>query len=523
MFKKCPKCETETSDVSVTFCPECRARLSLHLEPGDRVKDFEIVSQIPGGEGGMATVYKAKYVGRDGFVALKIARDRPYEYEALQVEAEALSQLDHPHIVKVIPLPSSSRDEKEYVAKTYVAGEPKVFIALEYIDGISLRRLLKHEERIDPSRALKIIHDIGSALSHAHHKGQVHRDVKPSNILMQRDGKAILTDFGIVRPMDAGRRRSGRRTFGTARYMSPEHVTGRPVDHRSDIFSLGVVLYEMVTGKAPFDEDTTSRTVKAIVREHPLPPSQIADVSPELESVILEAIEKDKSDRFQTTRHMIAALEEAVTPTKARGWVVPVGLAGLAGVVGVALMLSNGPTPEPTTTPNNTALPPTDQPTVVVTEAGPTIVIDTPETNPSMKDTVEPVPPTATLLPDPTDTPTPTVADTPTAEAAPSVPTPVLVSPQYGRSYRTPVTFRWDGALTSGQTFLVRAWRRGTGVEVESPPLSGTSWQSGLPLEAQGEWLWSVSVVQNGSAVVTSEERMFWFDQKASPLKTSSP
>jgi serine/threonine protein kinase len=515
MYKKCPKCDTETSDVAVTFCPECRARLYVHLEPGDRVEGFEIIAQIPGGEGGMATVYKARYPGSDRFVALKIARDRPYEYQALQVEAEALTKLDHPHIVKVIPLPSSEKDEKQYVAKTYIAGEPKVFIALQYIDGISLRRLLKHQGRIEPSRALKILHDIGSALSHAHHEGQVHLDVKPSNILVQPDGKAILTDFGIVRPMDAGRRRSGRRTFGTARYMSPEHITGRCVDHRSDIFSLGVVLYEMVTGKAPFDEDTTSRTVRAVVRQTPPPPSQIADVSPELERVILKAIEKDRSQRFQTTREMIAALEKAVTPKGPRRWVVPVGLAGLAGVVGLALIISNGrPSPEPTTpTPSNTALPPTDQPTIVVTTPGPAIVVDTPEPTPVIDDTPEP-PPTATLLPEPTVTPKPRVTDAPTAKPVPSGPSPVLVIPEHGRSYRSPVTFRWDGVLAPGQTFLVRAWRRGTAVGVESPPLSSTSWQSGLPLEAQGEWLWSVSVVRNGSAVVTSEERMFWFEQR---------
>lgn len=438
MRKLCSRCRTEPEDIQQTFCAKCGARLTVELEEGDKVGSFEIIAKLPEGDGGMATVYKAKLPGRKGYVALKIAHDRSYEYSALQTEASVLSELHHPNIVKITPLSLADDEQEVYVEKKYIGGEPKCYIALEYIEGYSLRRLLKHKGRLEPSEILNIVRHIGPALSYAHSKGIVHLDIKPSNILLSKGGRrAVLSDFGIVRPYDTGRRDKTGRTIGTAGYMSPEHITRGGVDHRSDIFSLGVVLYEMLTGKAAFKEKATSQTLAAVIHNVPVPPSEVnPDISSDLEQVVLKALKKDKRERFQSTKEFVSALEDAIPQPKLDWRKLAAALAAVAVLIVLARVLSGGgerkastPTPSPpvivpTVTPTHETIrtSPTPVPPVMIS-----MVTPMPEVTPTSPTTATPSStpkPTSTLEPSATLTPTParlTPMYTPTHEAIPGV------------------------------------------------------------------------------------------------------
>jgi len=262
----------------------------------------------------MATVYKARHRALPGPVALKVCQDQPYEFKALQREARALAALQHPHVVKIIRM-SPGEGSDPYVPKTYVGGEPRCFIALEFIDGPSLRQRIGMKPSLTRQEVARLVRQVGAALSFAHSKGFLHLDVKPSNILLARQGKhVVLTDFGLVRPTDTGRRdKEGRRLLGTAGYMSPEHVAGWPLDYRADIFSLGVVVYEMLAGVAPFTRKTTSQTLNAVCYEEPEP---LLPRSPSLpravEQVVMRALVKERSNRYQSTKTFVEDLERAL-------------------------------------------------------------------------------------------------------------------------------------------------------------------------------------------------------------------
>ena len=446
MRKLCSKCKTVAEDMQQAFCAKCRAKLTVEPEEGDKVGSFEIISKLPEGDGGMATVYEANLPGRKGHVALKIARDKPYEYSALQTEANALSELDHPNIVKIIPLSLTEDKQEVYVEKKYIGGEPKCYIALEYIEGGSLRRLLKHKGKLEPSQILNIMRQIGSALSYAHSKGIVHLDIKPSNILLSKDGRlAVLSDFGIVR-YHADRRGKGR-TYGTAGYMSPEHISRGSVDYRSDIFSLGVVLYEMLTGKAAFKEKTRSKTLDSVLRKDPVPPSEInPDIPLDLEQVVLKAIEKDKRERFQTTKEFIAALEDAISQRGGCWKKLAVAVVAVAVLIVLArAYLGIVPPPPPTstplptstllptspplpTTPSSTVIIPTSTPTLEVIPTSPTPVptVITPANTPTLKST-----PTLMPTPTPSSTLKPTSTRAPTFTPVPTTPIPTRPTSTY--------------------------------------------------------------------------------------------
>jgi len=414
-----------------TLCAQCGARLTVELEEEDKVSSFTIIAKLPEGDGGMATVYKAKLARRKGYVALKIAHDRPHEYDALQTEANVLSELDHPNIVKIVPLSLTEDSKAVYVEKKYIGGEPKCYIALEYVEGYSLRRLLRHKGKLKPSEALDIMRQIGSALSYAHSKGIVHLDIKPSNILLSKDGRrVVLSDFGIVRPYHTGHRDNTGKTIGTAGYMSPEHITRGSVDHRSDIFSLGIVLYEMLTGKAAFRERTTSQTLAAVIHKDPAPPSEInPDISPDLEQVILKALKKDKRERFQSTKEFVTALEDAIP--KPRSWLrtLATALATVVVIIGLVWTVLRGcvPPPPPTPTKSPTVTVPTHTLTPTPTSPTPSSTVATPTLTPTRKATPTPTPtPTRSPTPEPTSTLEPTATLTATPRTPTSTPTPTV-------------------------------------------------------------------------------------------------
>jgi serine/threonine protein kinase len=507
--KLCSRCKTEAEDIQQTFCAKCGARLTVELEEGDKVGSFEIIGKLPEGDGGMATVYKAKLARRKGYVALKIAHDRPHEYSALQTEANVLSELDHSNIVKIIPLSLAEDEQEVYVEKKYIGGEPKCYIALEYMEGYSLRRLLRHKGKLEPSEVLNIMRQIGPALSYAHSKGIVHLDIKPSNILLSKDGRqAVLSDFGIVRPYHTGRRDKTGKTIGTAGYMSPEHITRGSVDHRSDIFSLGVVLYEMLTGKAAFKEKTTSKTLASVIHKDPVLPSQInPDIPPGLEQVILKALKKDKRDRFQSTKEFVAALEDAIPKPRSCLRTLVTALVAVVVIIGLAWAVLRGrvppplptstptksptvtvPTHTPTPTPSSTVIVSTDVststptwPTLSPTVATPMVTptreatppsTPTPTRSPTPKATSTLIP-TATLTPTPRQ-PSPTYTPTPTLTSPiPSpVPAPVLIQPRSGNTFDSPgITLRWEWTqkLENDQRFMVSIHALDCPEEPQSP------------------------------------------------------
>jgi serine/threonine-protein kinase len=258
---------------------------------------YEIVSEIA--HGGMADVYLARDSKLDRPVALKVlspelSRD-PAFVERFRREAQAAAGLNHPNIVGIFDWGQEHGTS---------------FIVMEYIDGRTLRDMIRHEGTIAPGQIADIGADIAAALSFAHQNGVVHRDVKPGNVLITTAGQVKVTDFGIARAGgdNDGLTRTGA-VMGTATYFSPEQAQGTAVDGRSDVYSLGIVLYEMATGEPPFTADSPVSVAYLHVREPVVPPSQrVPSVPPELERVIMTCLAKSPNDRYQSADDLRADL-----------------------------------------------------------------------------------------------------------------------------------------------------------------------------------------------------------------------
>jgi Tol biopolymer transport system component/predicted Ser/Thr protein kinase len=268
---------------------------------GRTLGNYQIIEEL--GRGGMAVVYKAFQPSLGRYVALKVLPEYfqhdPEFIARFQREARAAAQLSHPNIVVI-----------------YDVGEQAGvhYIAMEYLDGGSLRDRLE-KGALSPQEALRVIGQVGSALDFAHSRGLVHRDIKPANILFSADGRPKVTDFGIARANEGGTRltRTGV-LMGTPEYMSPEQVQGTVVDHRSDLYALGVMLYEMLTGQVPFQGETPHATLYAVATQAPPAPRQVnPGLPPAIEAVILKALAKRPDDRFQRGADMAAALQAAMS------------------------------------------------------------------------------------------------------------------------------------------------------------------------------------------------------------------
>ena len=264
------------------------------------------------GSGGMSSVYRARDTVLERTVAIKILHehysDDPEYVERFRREARALAQLNHPNIVTVI-------DRGEF--------EGRQFIVFEHVEGENLKELIDREGQLPVDRALALVHQVARGLAFAHEHGVVHRDVKPHNVLIDSDGVAKVTDFGIARslgPAD-GLTETGT-LLGTSEYIAPEQASGRRVDERSDQYSLATVLYELLTGAPPFTGDNFMAVAMKHVQE-PVPSVREArsDVSPRLDAIVSRAMAKRPEDRFPTTEAMMAALEAARADTD--GPVVP--------------------------------------------------------------------------------------------------------------------------------------------------------------------------------------------------------
>ncbi len=250
------------------------------------------------GSGGMADVYCAEDSQLGRRVALKVLHRRFAEdqqfVERFRREASSAAGLQHPNIVAIF-------DRGEWDGTYY--------IAMEYVEGRTLKDIIREKGPAPPEAAVDITLQILRAARFAHKRGIVHRDIKPHNVLIDTDGRVRVTDFGIARAGTSDMTETGS-IMGTAQYLSPEQAQGRPVDARSDLYAIGIVLYELLTGRVPFDAESPVTIALMQVNEAPLPPRQLVPaIPPELEAIVLRAMEKDPARRFADADEFIAALE----------------------------------------------------------------------------------------------------------------------------------------------------------------------------------------------------------------------
>lgn len=269
---------------------------------------YEIIEKI--GEGGMAVVYKAKDRLLNRYVAIKILRPeftRDEQFiENFRRESQAAAGLSHPNIVNVYD----------------VGREGNInFIVMELVDGKPLSQLIEEKGKLDYKEAINITKQVASALSLAHKNQIIHRDVKPHNILITSQGTAKLADFGIARAVSQSSiQGNDDKIMGSVHYFSPEQARGAYVDERSDIYSLGIVLYEMLTGKVPFDGDSPI-TIALMHINDPVP--KVQGIPPQLEKIIEKATDKYQSNRYKTADEMIEDLDNIEFITKVMGGSAP--------------------------------------------------------------------------------------------------------------------------------------------------------------------------------------------------------
>ena len=270
---------------------------------GKQLGPYQIISAL--GEGGMAAVYKAYQPAMDRYVALKVlprhfASD-PQFIARFQQEAKILAKLQHPHILPV---------------HDFGDAEGYTYIVMPYVETGTLTDVLQGQP-LSLSQIRSIISQVGAALDYAHARGLIHRDVKPSNILVDESGNCLLTDFGLAKMVEgsAALTTSGA-IMGTPAYMSPEQGMGQKLDGRSDIYSLGVILYEMASGRTPYSAETPMAVVIKHISDPLPPPRTVNPVLPEaVERVILKALAKQPQDRYATAGEFVRALQSVIPDT----------------------------------------------------------------------------------------------------------------------------------------------------------------------------------------------------------------
>lgn len=363
---------------------------------GRRLGPYQIVEEI--GRGGMAVVYKAYHPALERYVAIKVLpRELTFDQEFVARflrEAKAAARLNHANIVTIHDVGQA---------------EGVYFIVMEYVHGPSLTDLLRQRGTLPPERATDIISQVASALDYAHRQGFVHRDIKPGNILLGPEGAVKITDFGIVKAAKGTRLTRTGTLLGTPEYMSPEQAGGRRTGRGTDIYSLGVVAYEMLSGRVPFSGETM-----AVLHAHIYEPPDLGVLPRRVRSVVGKALAKDPKERYGSgadfARALVSSREGTDAPCQPqRRWVWLAGAAGviLVGVILATVLASRGPRAvSPATTESEVV----DRP-VVADDT------DTPPL-PAATDTIEP---SAT----PTEVPPPTPSSPPTeAAVVPTSPPP---------------------------------------------------------------------------------------------------
>ena len=258
---------------------------------------YEIQELI--GMGGMAMVYKAYDSIDDKTVAIKILKDEFLGNEEFlrrfKNESKAIAVLSHPNIVKVYDVSFGDRIQ---------------YIVMEYIDGITLKEYIGQQKIIPWKEAVHFTVQILKALQHAHEKGIVHRDIKPQNIMLLQDGTIKVTDFGIARISNNETRTMTSKTIGSVHYIAPEQARGGATDGKADIYSVGVMLYEMLTGQLPFEADNAVSVAIMQMQNEPKPLRELNDKIPEgIEQITLRAMRKEPTQRFAKAGEMLEAIE----------------------------------------------------------------------------------------------------------------------------------------------------------------------------------------------------------------------
>lgn len=436
------------------------------------------------GRGRHATVYKAMRRDSERPIALKVLRH--YDQTTLDKFKREV------HLSKSLNISG--------VRHTYEAEKTRegfIYLAMEYVDT-SLKDVLRRQGRpFTRDEAAQLLTPVAQALDTMHQQGLVHLDIKPENILVFADGRAVLADFGITRPQGE------TTTEGTPRYMSPEQAAGdHPVGPQSDVYALGAVLYEMLTGRPPFQSERDDVLLRQHVED--LPPSPRL-TNPQIDRVtaraILAALSKDPRQRPASASALLrevqmahsTVLTEALDVVRARPYVtfIPAGIAALALM---GWVLFRPPSPPPATPPPTRTLTSTALPTATATSA------------PTHTPTPEPLLPTSTPNP---YTPTPSGPTYTPIPPTPSAP-PRLLSPQKDSKYNVEMVlfeWAWEGQLQAGQRFAIDVYNFITGERVTCEFVSSHSCRAKIPLGEHGEWRWSVAIEPHG---LRSAENHFW-------------
>ncbi len=275
-----------------------------NVQPGQTLGPYRVINQI--GQGGMATVYKAYHAAMDRYVAIKVLprqlAESPEFHGRFQQEARTLAKLEHPHILPVHDF-GESEDGISY-------------LVMRYLEAGTLKDRL-HAGPLTLTEIDTLFSQLADALGYAHEQGVIHRDLKPSNAMLDTRGSLFLTDFGIAKLLEGSSQfTSTGAMMGTPAYMSPEQARGDKVDQRTDLYSLGIILYEMVTRRLPFEAETPLAVVlKQLNEPLPLPSLVFPDIHPAVERVILKALAKDAADRFASVAEFMTAWKQAVRET----------------------------------------------------------------------------------------------------------------------------------------------------------------------------------------------------------------
>jgi len=271
---------------------------NLTFHPGDKLDGYEVEELVA--ISGMATVFRARDLKDGRQVAIKVPHPEvesdPTMYDRFRREEEIGTRIDHPGVMKVFANPERTQ----------------VYMVMEWLDGRLLRQILKEEKRLPAERAAKLMIGICDALDHVHTHGVAHRDLKPENIMVSDDDEIHLIDFGIA--ASAGARRLTfshfSQSMGTPDYISPEQVRGKRGDARSDIYALGVMLYEMLTGVMPFSGPNPFAVMNDRLLNQPVPPRELEpSISPQLQEIMYRAMEREPKNRYASAREMAHDLQ----------------------------------------------------------------------------------------------------------------------------------------------------------------------------------------------------------------------
>lgn len=471
---------------------------------------YQLIQEL--GRGSHSVVYKAWQSSLERPVALKIlSRYDPDTLQKFRAEARLSARLKSPGIRRI------------YAAEQMPGGH--IYVVMEYVDQ-SLKDLLRkrqaQKQAFSPEEISRLLTPIAEALDDIHRQGLVHLDIKPENILVSKDGYALLADFGIAR------QRGAQTQEGTPLYMSPEQAAGnRPVGPWSDVYSLGVLIYELVAGRPPFLGKRDIVLIRQHLEEEPPPPRQFKPhLDRDLERTLLAALSKNPQQRPVSASALLQAIrKQRPTPVsvalKRTGHVIrnttdtirrrpqlaliPAVLIMLVAVLTLAFGRrpdSNGPTP--TSSPGLTAIPtPSATSSIHITP------IETTKAPP------EPIPaPTLTIEPSSTPARLTATAISPQPPVT-SMPSPELglLEPSKGVEIKdTTVNFVWQGRLISNQFFIVTLHHIESDWTEQSEALTRPSWIVTLPAERYGRWDWQVQIVHGGTIVVKSEKWHFYLN-----------